>query len=707
MISTHTIMTLLCLFLALNAIQGIEIDGRLRMEIQTKEQFNHNEISQLPSFISSSRDSETQVIYLHFIEKPSSQLRSQIESAGVEILPHPWIPPTLNHPTGFLTARMSARTDVLNRIAEIPQIRRINSAERIYKFQNDRAAIHTGSAEVWESPWNTTGEGVKIAVIDSGFQLDNADFNDPLIAIDYSDYPDTNFTVDNSTTGTGHGTHVAGTIVGQGTNSGGVWKGMAPGADWIALKIGAENTGAIHEEALIYAIYAAGFYHDADFINMSLSGWGEYNDGSSEIDQVVDLVWEETDCISVCAIGNEGYKRYHYSGYLAAGLESDFIAVDYADSSDMRDFIYNYNLVWYDGEDIEVQKEMTFEFFNHNYDPLNFQQIWEMTQSPRGTQSRFATATVLTNNEFYIKVHNNSDVGLTYHLYCLSSNGEFAVDDPYYTVGSPATADHAVAVGSWVTRREYMNWEGLIVGSTINVENELAPYSNRGPRVDGALKPDFCAPGSQLISVRDDDAWGGPPFGLYTIFVISNSYATDPGGYGQPCDYMALEGTSMATPAACGAIALLKSYAPELGKEELLDILYNSARDDEYTSAVPNDDWGYGKIDVEAAVESIASADDSAVAPANIKLLPNYPNPFNPTTTIEFSIPQDGHAVLKIYNIRGQHVKTLQNAMLEAGEYSMVWNGTNERNVPVSSGIYFSRLEAGDSVRVQKMVLMK
>ncbi len=635
------IAILLSLTLALVALQAAEIGGSLKIEIQAKQQLRSGQIETLPAGMSTTRDAESQIIYLHFTKKPESELRDRIAQTGVEILPHPWIPPTVNHPTGFLTARMPARMEVLDRLAEIPQILRINSAERVYKYHNDRAAVHTGSAAAWEAPWNTTGEGVRIAIIDSGFQLDNADFNAPVVAIDYSAYPDTNFTVDNSTTGTGHGTHVAGIIVGQGTNSEGVWKGMAPDADWIALKIGCENTGSINEEALIHAIYAAGFYHDADFLNMSLGGWGEYHDGSHEIDQVVDLIWEETGCLSTCSTGNEGYDGYHYSGYLAAGLESDYIAVDFADTTDTRDIIYYYNLVWYDGEDTEVQKEMTCEFFNHNYNPLTFQQIYDMTQSPRGTQSRYAIATVLTNNEFYIKVHNNSDVPLQYHLYCLSENGEFADDDPFYTVSTPAAADHAVAVGSWVTRQEFLNWEGIIVGSAIDVENELAPYSNRGPRVDGEFKPDFCAPGSMLISVRDDDAWDGPPYGIYTLFVVSNSYATNPNGYGQPCDYMALEGTSMSSPAACGAMALLKSYAPDLTKEELLNILHDTAREDQYTGAVPNETWGYGKIDVEAAIESILSEENETVEALSACLYPNYPNPFNPTTTLRFSLPQD------------------------------------------------------------------
>jgi hypothetical protein len=86
----------------------------------------------------------------------------------------------------------------------------------------------------------------------------------------------------------------------------------------------------------------------------------------------------------------------------------------------------------------------------------------------------------------------------------------------------------------------------------------------------------------------------------------------------------------------------------------------------------------------------------------------NYPNPFNPTTTIHFEVAAAGRATLRIYNVRGQLVKTLVDDAVEAGiEQRAVWNGTDERGRSVVSGVYFVRLEAAGFTETRKMVLLR
>ncbi len=94
--------------------------------------------------------------------------------------------------------------------------------------------------------------------------------------------------------------------------------------------------------------------------------------------------------------------------------------------------------------------------------------------------------------------------------------------------------------------------------------------------------------------------------------------------------------------------------------------------------------------------------------PSEVSMLfPNVPNPFNPSTTISFSIPKDDKVVLKVYNIKGQLVKTLVNDHLEAGTHKAVWNGDNQSGKNVSSGIYLYRLESCGKSKAQKMLLLK
>ena len=86
----------------------------------------------------------------------------------------------------------------------------------------------------------------------------------------------------------------------------------------------------------------------------------------------------------------------------------------------------------------------------------------------------------------------------------------------------------------------------------------------------------------------------------------------------------------------------------------------------------------------------------------------NYPNPFNPETTISFTLKDNTLSLkLNIYNIKGQLVKTLYDGALQKGQHSFVWNGTDETNCQVSSGVYFYRLSNGKESRQRKMVLMK
>ncbi len=85
----------------------------------------------------------------------------------------------------------------------------------------------------------------------------------------------------------------------------------------------------------------------------------------------------------------------------------------------------------------------------------------------------------------------------------------------------------------------------------------------------------------------------------------------------------------------------------------------------------------------------------------------NFPNPFNPETTISFSIPTDGHVELAVYNIRGQKVRTLVNSTMDTGSHSVVWDGMDESRKSVASGVYFYKITAENETLVRKMLMMK
>jgi len=93
--------------------------------------------------------------------------------------------------------------------------------------------------------------------------------------------------------------------------------------------------------------------------------------------------------------------------------------------------------------------------------------------------------------------------------------------------------------------------------------------------------------------------------------------------------------------------------------------------------------------------------------PRSAELLNNYPNPFNPSTTIVYGVPKDGSVRLEVFNMLGQRVRTLVNTQHSAGTYEIKWDGTNESGKIVSGGIYFYRLNTGDLSLTKKMLFLK
>ena len=93
--------------------------------------------------------------------------------------------------------------------------------------------------------------------------------------------------------------------------------------------------------------------------------------------------------------------------------------------------------------------------------------------------------------------------------------------------------------------------------------------------------------------------------------------------------------------------------------------------------------------------------------PKKLFVKKNFPNPFNPSTTISFSLPKASRVRITIYNAVGKEVKSLTNEFLNGGDYSIVWDGKNKHSMVVSSGIYLCKIEACETTRLIKMVMLK
>jgi len=103
---------------------------------------------------------------------------------------------------------------------------------------------------------------------------------------------------------------------------------------------------------------------------------------------------------------------------------------------------------------------------------------------------------------------------------------------------------------------------------------------------------------------------------------------------------------------------------------------------------------------------AIVGSDINIVTPEET-MITNHPNPFNPETTIEFNIPEDSKVSLKIYNMKGQLVKTMLNEEIESGTKSLTWTGDDDTGNSVSSGLYFYKLQTNSKTITKKMLLLK
>ncbi len=115
-----------------------------------------------------------------------------------------------------------------------------------------------------------------------------------------------------------------------------------------------------------------------------------------------------------------------------------------------------------------------------------------------------------------------------------------------------------------------------------------------------------------------------------------------------------------------------------------------------------NNRSGFAIITLDGLLES----KENEIIP-NSSNLNNYPNPFNPTTTINFSIQSNTEVELTIYNIKGQKIKTLADSNFEKGDHSVIWNGSDEAGNSASSGIYLYKLKTKDNQKTNRMLLLK
>jgi subtilisin family serine protease len=552
-------------------------------------------------------DLTCQRIFIHFEQEPTQSQLAELQGLGITAYADSWIPPVGDHPTGFILADMPI--DKLNELAAKNYVISLNTAEQVLEPANDLAAMAINADDVWDLGYD--GSGIRIAVLDTGLDVTHPDISTPIASRDYSNYPRLGNTI--ADTDEGHGTHVTGCALGRGTQSGGRYKGEAPGADLIFLKIAGED-GKATDAAIAGAIKAAVDTYHADIINISFGGWSQHHDGTDECCQAADYAFRKGVAVFAGA-GNEAANARHYSGTAPANGSTDFIRVNVSGAGS-SDIDLTFNLVWFDGP--TISNDLTLEYYDANKNRVTDVTILNRSESTRGTEQRYSYLDGWVPSGYstwYIKVRNNSATAQVFHIYDFLGGGRvtFQNPDPFYTIISPAEADNAIAVGAYVTRPTWISYKGALgYYEAIPGVGYLCYFSSWGPRVDSGAppKPNVVAPGQGIISCRDQDTlpWSGPH--TDELCIIDND-GFNLNGSG-PADYYVMEGTSMAAPHAAGAAALLLQAYPWLkgNPAALRDVLQGTATN----RGVHYEDNGYGGINVLAAYTALIPEYDLTIS---------------------------------------------------------------------------------------------
>jgi hypothetical protein len=127
--------------------------------------------------------------------------------------------------------------------------------------------------------------------------------------------------------------------------------------------------------------------------------------------------------------------------------------------------------------------------------------------------------------------------------------------------------------------------------------------------------------------------------------------------------------------------------------------------DNDFNDGIVNNGYPYFSLQLPVKFPFLSTDDDIIVS--KFTLHENYPNPFNPTTTLRFDLPEVSNITLTIFNMLGQKIRTYDMQSAAAGYHTLKWNATNDYGDPVGAGVYLYQLQSKDFVKTRKMVLLK
>ena len=540
-------------------------------------------------------------------------------------------------------------TDQLAELSLDPRILRIE-ANHTAQVLTDSMAVHLNALPAYEGqalPHAFTGDGVVVGVMDIGFDLTHPNFysrdmsayrikafwdmlsRDTLgsrfpVGRDYTDVTEIK-ALGRSTDGRDmtHGTHTLGIAAGSGYDT--KYRGMAPDAD-ICLVANAVGDNAAYVDSADYYKYtfatdALGFKYLFDQAErLQQPCVISFSEGSSEDFYGHDqLYYEMLDSlvgpgrILVAAAGNRGHQKTWFCkrrGELSEGTfltsknqESAF-TLKSADDFVLRMVLYGArnDTVLVDSKQVKEQTDSAMQMALRHDGTTYF---FEVEAYASCYDAQDVCYDVMVNSErgvgkvcpFSVEiVGRDAEVGfwnMTGTLVTNAVNPLLFAGESTHNVHSPSSAPCVISVGATSYRDGIKNYQGEWKAYWHAPQGLRVPFSSAGPTMDGHVKPDVMAPGNNIISSYSSWYLEHHPDASDVKWDVAHFDFN-----GRTYAWNSNSGTSMSCPAVAGAIALWLQAKPTLTPAEVKDVMAHTCRQPDPSLTYPNNEYGYGEIDV-------------------------------------------------------------------------------------------------------------
>lgn len=516
-----------------------------------------------------------------------------------------------------------------------------------------------------------------------------------------------------------HGTHTVGIAAGSGYDS--PYQGLAPDADICLVANAVSDNAALIDSTLYdrftFATDALGFKYLFDYAKrVNKPCVVSFSEGSSQdfwgYDQ---LYYEMLDSlvgpgrILVAAAGNQGLVKSWFRkepgtasmGSFITGSSTTYCTLKSADSFQMSLVAYGSNK----NDTLTVSTAMVCEAKDSLLSVSSFPAFDSL--QVQAYPSCYNPSEVCYDLMFYAKKKIGTDIPLSIELTGIDANVELwrgSVNlvtnsiNPLLSAGetvrnilSPSSAPRVISVGATSHRDSVLNVKGEWKSYHLGPHGHRIGFSSVGPTMDGRIKPDVVAPGNNIISsynsfylekhpTAGDIKWDVAefPFNGRTYVWNSNS------------------GTSMSCPAVAGAVALWLQAKPDLTPEDVIELLRRTCRQPESSLSYPNNEYGYGEIDVYRGLLSILQVD-------HITEMADYHTPakvvlHNRKLLISLSQPTEKPVTVRIFSLNGHEVFSIQ-----------LPQGDTHYSIPLPSlpaAIYAVQLDGSKKVNGSTLVMM-